>query len=102
MMNVLAINSGSSSLKFKVVEFDESPKTGARFTTSSRYAGFVEEIGPAARLMLRLDGKTVVQSTSIVSNHAEAVQHMMQMLEKSSRLEGRDFRVDAVGQGHRS
>ena len=24
MMNVLAINSGSSSLKFKVVEFDES------------------------------------------------------------------------------
>lgn len=97
MMNVLAINSGSSSLKFKVVEFDESPKTGARFTTSSRYAGFVEEIGPAARLMLRLDGKTVVQSTSIVSNHAEAVQHMMQMLEKSSRLEGRDFRVDAVG-----
>jgi len=97
MMNVLAINSGSSSLKFKVVEFDESPKTGAHFNMSSRYAGFVEEIGPAAKLMLRLDGKTVAQSTSIVSNHAEAVQHMMQMLEKSSRLEGRDFRIDAVG-----
>ena len=29
MMNVLAINSGSSSLKFKVVEFDESLKTAA-------------------------------------------------------------------------
>ena len=31
MMNVLAINSGSSSLKFEVIEFDEFPRTGARF-----------------------------------------------------------------------
>ncbi len=50
MMNVLAINSGSPSLKFKVVEFDESPKTAARVTMSSRCEGFVEEIGFAARL----------------------------------------------------
>ena len=35
-MNVLAINSGSSSLKFKVVEFDESPKPGAALIMSSR------------------------------------------------------------------
>jgi acetate kinase len=27
MMNVLAINSGSVSLKVKILEFDESPKT---------------------------------------------------------------------------
>jgi acetate kinase len=96
-MNVLAINSGSSSLKFKVVEFDESPKPAARATSSSRYVGFVEDIGPAARLMLRLAGETVVKTTGTVSTHAEAVQRMMQMLEESSRLEGRDFRVDAVG-----
>ena len=50
MMKVLAINSGSSSLKIKIVEFDESPKTAARFTMSSCYEGFVEEIGFAARL----------------------------------------------------
>jgi acetate kinase len=96
-MNVLAINSGSSSLKFKVVEFDESPKTGARFTMRSRYEGFVEDIGTAAKLMLRLDGKIVVQSTSIVSTHAEVVQHMMQMLEEARKLEGKDLRIDAVG-----
>ena len=34
MMKVLAINSGSSSLKVKIVEFDESPKTTARFATT--------------------------------------------------------------------
>jgi len=49
-MNVLAINSRSASLKVKIVEFDESPKTAARFTMSSRCEGFVEEIGFAARL----------------------------------------------------
>ncbi|MGH7215643.1 MAG: acetate/propionate family kinase [Nitrospiraceae bacterium] len=97
MMNVLAINSGSSSLKFKIVEFDESPKAAARFNASSRYEGFIEDIGPAARLMLRLAGNTVVQSTRTVSTHTEAVQFMMQMLEESSRLDGRDLRIDAVG-----
>jgi len=43
-MNVLTINSGSPSLKFKVVELDESPKTAARVTMSSRCEGFAEEI----------------------------------------------------------
>jgi acetate kinase len=96
-MNVLAINSGSSSLKFIVVTFDESPKTAAPVVTSSRYDGSVEEIGSAARLTLRHAGKTVVQATRPVSTHAEAVRCMMQMLEESSKLEGRDLRVDAVG-----
>jgi acetate kinase len=97
MMNVLAINSGSSSLKFKVVTFDESPKTTARCTASSRYEGFVEDIGPAAKMLLRSAGETVTQTTGIVSTHAEAVQRMTQMLEESSKLEGRDLSIDAVG-----
>jgi acetate kinase len=96
-MNVLAINSGSSSLKFKVVTFDESLKTAARFTASSRYEGFIEDIGPVAKMMLRPVGKTVVQTTGTVTTHAEAVRCMMQMLEESSRLDGRDLRIDAVG-----
>jgi acetate kinase len=97
MKNVLAINSGSSSLKFKVIELDESPRTAARFTATSRYEGLIEDIGPAAKMMLRPTGKTVVQTTGTVSTHAEAVRCMMQMLEESSRLDGRDLCVDAVG-----
>lgn len=97
MKNVLAINSGSSSLKFKVIEFDESPRTAARFTASSRYEVSIEDIGPAAKMVLRPAGKTVVQTTGPVLTHAEAVRCMLQMLEKSSRLDGRDFRIDAVG-----
>jgi acetate kinase len=96
-MNVLAINSGSSSLKFKVVEFDVSAGAPVNQQPNIRYEGSVEEIGPAAKLMLRLAGKTVVQTTRTVSTHADAAQHMMQMLEDSSRLEGEALHVDAVG-----
>jgi acetate kinase len=96
-MNVLAINSGSSSLKFKVVEFDESADAPDNRQPNIRYEGSVEEIGPAAKLMLRLAGKMVVRTTRTVSTHADAAQHMMQMLEDSSRLEGEALRVDAVG-----
>jgi acetate kinase len=96
-MNVLAMNSGSSSLKFKVVTFDESATTIARVITSNCYEGFIEEIGPTAKLMLRLDGKTIVQTIGNVSSHTDAIRCMMQMLEESSRLDGRDLRIDAVG-----
>ena len=96
-MNVLAINSGSSSLKFKVVEFDECPKTAAPISTNSRYEGSVEDIGPAARLILRCDGKLVTQITREIATHAEAVRSMMQILKESSRLAGRDLNIDAIG-----
>ena len=96
-MNVLAINSGSSSLKFKVVEFDGPADAADSRRPSIRDEGSVEAIGPTARLMLRRDGKPVTQVTREVATHAEAVRCMMKMLEESSRLDGRDLRIDAVG-----
>jgi acetate kinase len=96
-MNVLAINSGSSSLKFKVIEFDESADVTDSRRPSIRHEGSVEAIGPAARLMLLRDGKLVTQVVREVATHAEAVRCMMQMLDESSKLEGRDLHVDAVG-----
>jgi acetate kinase len=97
MINVLAINGGSSSLKFKVVTFDESADAADSRRTSIRHEGSVEAIGPAARLMLLRDGKLITQVVREVATHAEAVRCMMQMLEESSKLEGRDLLVDAVG-----
>jgi len=40
--------------------------------------------------MLHHGGKMVVQTTGTVLTHAEAVQRLMQMLEQSSKREGRD------------
>jgi acetate kinase len=97
MINVLAINSGSSSLKFKVVEFSESAGAVDCLHSSIRYDGSIQDIGPAAKLMFRLGGETIVQSTESVPTHTEAVQCMMKMLGDSSRREGRPLRIDAVG-----
>ena len=96
-MKVLAINSGSSSLKFKVVEFDESADAAESRQPSIRYEGSVEEIGPAARLLLCRAGATMLQTTRAVATHAEAVQCMMQMLEESSRQEGLALGIEAIG-----
>ena len=99
-MNVLAVNSGSSSLKFKLVEFDNSADAAAHRHPSIRYEGSVEAIGPTAKLLLSCDGKTVVQATDTVSTHAEAVQRLMQMLEQSSKLEGPYCRATWIQQCH--
>ena len=96
-MNVLAMNSGSSSLKFKVVEFDEPADAADSRQPSIRYEGSVEEIGPAARLLLRRAGATVLQSRRAIATHAEAVQCMLDILEHSSRQEGLAFHIEAVG-----
>jgi acetate kinase len=96
-MNVLAMNSGSSSLKFKVVEFDESAGAAGSRKPNIRYEGSVEDIGPAARLRLRRAGTTILQNTGAVAIHAEAVQWMMHILEESSGQEGRALGIEAIG-----
>lgn len=96
-MNVLAINSGSSSLKFKVVEVGGAMDRDDRLNPNICYEGAIEELGPAARLLLRRAGNTMVQSTRAVATHADAVQCMMQMLEQSNRLNGQHLRIEAVG-----
>ena len=96
-MNVLAINSGSSSLKFKLVEIDDSAGKADRLNATVRYEGSVAEIGSAARLLLRRAGATIVQNRCAVATHVEAVECMMQMLEESSRQEGRALGIEAIG-----
>ncbi|MEO6306368.1 MAG: acetate kinase [Nitrospiraceae bacterium] len=91
------MNSGSSSLKFKVVGFDDSADAADSRQPSIRYEGSVEEIGPTARLMLRCEGKPVTQITREVATHAEAVRCMLDMLKDSSRQEGQTFHIEAVG-----
>jgi acetate kinase len=97
-MNVLAVNSGSSSLKFKLVEFDNSVDAAAHRHPSIRYEGSVEAIEAAAKLLLSCDENTVAQSIGNVSTHAEAVQRLMQMLEQSSKLEGPYYRATWIQQ----
>jgi acetate kinase len=99
-MNVLAVNSGSSSLKFKVVEFGGFAGAAASRHPSIRYEGSVEAIGPPAKRLLSCDGKIVAQAIKNVSTHAEAVQRLIQMLEQSSKLEKPYCRATWIQQCH--
>jgi acetate kinase len=96
-MKVLAINSGSSSLKCKVVEVDGTPNSSEGVEVSIRYEGAVEEIGPAARLWLRYAGKRTEQPARAIKNHMEAVQAMWRTLKEASRAQGYALQIDAVG-----
>lgn len=90
-MNILAINSGSSSLKFKLVEFSRTaaPRIGCE--------GLVEEIGPSARMSFREAGKVEAQFTCRAITHAEAVRCVLDRLEEASRSRGQILKIEAVG-----
>jgi acetate kinase len=95
-MNVLAINSGSSSIKFKVVELGDVPgNTMPRARV--HYEGAIQEIGPAATLSFGGVGQQAVKSTKPLTTHVEAVQHMLGMLDDAERQDGGSLRIDAVG-----
>ena len=96
-MKLLAINSGSSSLKFKVVEVDGTPGSHPRAKASVDYEGSIEDIGPDAKVRIRRHGVTLMQGTESVSSHAEAVRRMMDLLTGSSRQEGQELAIEAVG-----
>lgn len=94
-MNVLAINSGSSSLKFKLVKLGDSPNSGHIPITC--FKGSVENLGPKAKLQIGHPGGQILPPPRAVPTHTEAVQCMMQMLEEASEKEALPLSVDAVG-----
>src|SRR5215204_6140096 len=96
-MNILAINSGSSSLKCKVVTIDDNRKPGNGPTMSIPYEGSVEAIGPAASIRLRHAGVTIAEDTRSIASHAEAVRCLLSLLKESDSRENLQLHIEAVG-----
>ena len=95
-MNVLAINSGSSSVKCKLVEVSDVPgdaTQGARV----HYDGVIADIGPAATLSFGGAGQQAATSTESLTTHVEAVQRVLRMVEVAGSQHGERLRIDAVG-----
>lgn len=92
-MNILALNSGSSSLKFKLVEIDDRAGLPARGVAE----GLIEEIGPDARLVFDRGGRRLQAETRSIATHEEAVRWMLEVLERRSVGEGRAWQVGAIG-----
>jgi acetate kinase len=92
---VLALNCGSSSLKFQVFASDPgAPAAGARRLAR----GLVERIGDGATLMFQAEGSSATRACGPVPDHEAAVRRMLGWLAAGGASEhGGALRVDAVG-----
>jgi acetate kinase len=75
-VNVLALNCGSSSVKFRLLAVD----AGADVTQARALAGgVIDRLGPAAHLVFEADGRTE-RATEAVADHADAVGRLLRWL----------------------
>src|SRR5437773_963036 len=94
-MRILALNCGSSSVKFGVLD------VSAR-TLRSLISGEASGIGGASTLELRASGKRVSLLESHVADHAEAVQWVMECLEARNLKSGEPHLLASLNAvGHR-
>ena len=91
-MNVLAINCGSSSLKFDLIETAENGSTLA----GKRIAqGLVDGIGRAGTVSFQAPGRTPANEAASIPDHAAAVKRLFNTLDSSGVLNNN--RIDAAG-----
>ena len=91
-MNILAINCGSTSLKFRLVSSGE----GANVDRQRRIAsGTVNSIGPSAQIDFSAETGTELRETRELEGLGAAVQLALRWLQSS--VLRNDIRIDAVG-----
>ncbi len=95
-MLVLAVNCGSSSLKFKVLEIGSAHAKDRAPARTVLCAGAVEEIGGHAMLTLRRSKGERLEKQQQIRGHAEAVRWMLQHLHAPDAQTDR-LHLDAVG-----
>jgi acetate kinase len=99
-MIVLVLNSGSSSLKFQVIDTDlEAIEKNADKTLAQ---GVIERIGSEALITLRAEGKPPTRSTAPLRDHRAALDTVLRWLVSSdSAVPGVSSIGDIAAVGHR-
>ncbi|MFQ5990558.1 MAG: acetate kinase, partial [Candidatus Methylomirabilales bacterium] len=91
-MRVLVLNSGSSSLKFRLLDVDGGlggePKPGRMLIS-----GAVKGIGGTATLELSTEGGARRKKTQAVPDHASAIRWVFEHLTSPSQVEAVGHRV---------
>jgi len=77
-MNVLVLNSGSSSLKFQVIDTDLETIEKKADRTLAR--GVLERIGSEALVNLRVEGKPPIRRTAPLRDHRAALDYVLRWL----------------------
>jgi acetate kinase len=77
-MNVLVLNSGSSSLKFQVIDTDlEAIEKNADRQLAR---GLIERIGSESLVSFRVEGKAAVRRTAALRDHRAALDYLLRWL----------------------
>ncbi len=94
-MKILAINCGSSTLKFQLFDLEQCEES---YTQKRRLAsGLVDKIGARGSLEFIVEGGDSLQEIATLSDHGEATRRVLEWLESSGLLESDGL----VGVGHR-
>ena len=84
-MRILAINCGSSTLKFQLFELERDSKS---YGQERRLAqGLVEEIGTRGVLSFTIENGESLRKSLAVADHGQAIRHVLAWLESSGLLE---------------
>lgn len=86
-MRILAINCGSSTLKFQLFELEPEQKVYSRERRLAR--GLVEEIGTKGALDFTMETGESLQKSLPLADHGQATRHVLAWLESSGLLERR-------------
>lgn len=99
-MNILVLNSGSSSLKFQVIATDlEAIEHSADRTLAQ---GVIERIGSEAILTLRAEGKPVQRRAAPLRDHRQALDYVLRWLvAPEAEVPGITALADIHAVGHR-
>ncbi len=77
-MNVLVLNTGSSSLKFQVIDTDLD--TIEKNADRQLARGLIERIGSESLVTLRVEGKAAVRRTAALRDHRAALDYVLRWL----------------------
>ncbi|MCB0832978.1 MAG: acetate kinase [Bacteroidetes bacterium] len=99
-MNVLVLNSGSSSLKFQIIQTDlELIASNADRRLAS---GLIERIGSESIITLKAEEKPALKKTAPIRNHRMAIDHIVKWINnKESGIAGVQSLRDIHAVGHR-
>ncbi len=99
-MNILVLNSGSSSLKFQVIntDLDLITKNADRRLAS----GVIERIGSESIITLKAEGHVAVKKTAPIRDHQMAIDMIVKwIISKDARIESIHTLSDIHAVGHR-
>ncbi|MFT5707538.1 MAG: acetate kinase [Oceanospirillaceae bacterium] len=99
-MKILVLNSGSSSLKFQVIDVSvtDSGECDAQYLVK----GLVESIGSYSQLTFNVSGQPKVRQSIALKDHQGAIDHVLRwLISPAAKVDGIQSYADIEAVGHR-